>query len=238
MTYFLGKLLVRIFGNFIESTQRLFIGVHYQVNQRAVKESADYVVSNFSEAVIFRLREDLWEFCLSSLPKLNIEGGVIAEFGVWKGQSINYFAKKCPKARIYGFDSFEGLEENWYGWKLQKGTFNTNGKLPKCKKNVQLIKGWFENTLPMFSAKLGQEQIHLLHLDADTYKPTAYVLKAISKNLQPGSIVIFDEYFGYPNWKSHEFKAWQEFVIYEGLSYRYIGYTDKQVAIEILSIRK
>jgi hypothetical protein len=81
---------------------------------------------------------------------------------------------------------------------------------------------------------LNHSKIQILHLDADTYKPTAYVLKTLSKNLAAGTIIIFDEYFGYPNFRSHEFKAWNEFVVSAGINFRYIGYTEMQVAIEIL----
>ena len=171
---------------------------------------------------------------IESLKSKQQRGGVIAEFGVWKGESINFFARNCPKAKVFGFDSFEGLEEDWYGFRLQKGFFSTNGQLPKCERNVTLIKGWFEDTLPKFCLELQQEKIQLLHMDADTYKPTAYVLNSLTKNLGKGTIVIFDEYFGYPNFRLHEFKAWQELVNSEGLKYRYIGYTEMQVAIEIL----
>jgi hypothetical protein len=109
-----------------------------------------------------------------------------------------------------------------------------NGQLPKCESNVTLVKGWFEDTLPKFCEELQQEIILLLHMDADTYKPTAYVLNSLLSNLGRGTIVIFDEYFGYPNFRQHEFKAWQEFVNSNGINYAYIGYTEMQVAIEIL----
>jgi hypothetical protein len=200
----------------------------------AIQDSAEYAASNFSEALIFKSREKLWDFCIKRIPNLQIEGGIIAEFGVWKGESINYFAKKCPKTQIYGFDSFEGLEEDWHGYVLPNGTFNTNGKIPKCQKNVELHKGWFENTLPSFIEKLDHSKIQILHMDADTYKPTAFVLNSIAKNLGPGTIIIFDEYFGYPNFRSHEFKAWNEFVNLTRIQFRYIGYSEQQVAVEIL----
>lgn len=112
--------------------------------------------------------------------------------------------------------------------------FSTNGKLPKCEKNVELFKGWFTETLPSFIDKLELSQIQILHMDADTYKPTAIVLNSLSKNLGTGTIVIFDEYFGYPSFRLHEFKAWHEFINSTGLRYRYIGYTAMQVAVEIL----
>jgi hypothetical protein len=209
-------------------------GVFHLINQQALQDSAQYAVNNFSKAMQFDTRPELWSYCLNKIPQLQTEGGVIAEFGVWRGESINFFAKSCPKSRVFGFDSFEGLEEDWYGFRLQKGFFSTNGQLPKCESNVTLVKGWFEDTLPKFCAELQQEKILLLHMDADTYKPTAYVLSSLSDNLGKGTIIIFDEYFGYPNFRLHEFKAWQELVDSSGLKYRYIGYTEMAVAIEML----
>ena len=42
---------------------------------------------------------------------------MIENFSPFKGKSINLFAKKLKKlkAKIYGFDSFEGLNEDWKG---------------------------------------------------------------------------------------------------------------------------
>ena len=139
-----------------------------------------------------------------------------------------------PTSNIFGFDSFEGLEEDWYGHDLPKGTFGLDGVLPKVENNVTLIKGWFENTLPGFKDKIGDRKIALLHMDADTYKPTSFVLEHLSSNISSGTIIIFDEYFGYPNWRQHEFKAWQEFVVVRNINYRYIAYSDMQCAIEVL----
>jgi hypothetical protein len=71
-------------------------------------------------------------------------------------------------------------------------------------------------------------------MDADTYKPTNFVLNALRNNLRVGTIIIFDEYFGYTNWRSHEFRAFQEFVSSFGIEYKYIAHTSMQVAVEIL----
>jgi hypothetical protein len=237
------NLIFRIFNLTVGRVVRLFQkallpssrpqGVFYLINQQALQDSAQYALKNFSKAMQFNTKTELWRYCLNRVPQLQT-GGIIAEFGVWKGDSINFFARNCPKAEVFGFDSFEGLEEDWYGFTLQKGFFSTNGQLPKCERNVSLIKGWFEDTLPKFCRELQQEKIQLLHMDADTYKPTAYVLSSLKKNLGKGTIVIFDEYFGYSSFREHEFKAWQEFVNSEEIEYQYIGYTEWQVAIEIL----
>lgn len=212
-------------------SQRLFD----VIDQQVLQDCAQYALNNFSDALRFRTRQEMWSFCLKKIHQVQPSGdGIIAEFGVWSGTSINFFAKNSPKSRLFGFDSFEGLEEDWVGRHLQKGSFNRNGKLPKVESNVKLTKGWFEDTVPEFVNKLGMEKILLVHMDADTYKPTKFVLNSIIKILGKGSILIFDEYFGYSGWKLHEFKAWQETVEFYDIQYRYIGYGPEQVAIEIL----
>jgi hypothetical protein len=211
-------------------------GVHFYLNQKAVQESAEYALTNFSQAQAFYRRERLWDYCLNKVnsPVSKEERPcLIAEFGVFRGESINYFAKKCPNANIFGFDSFEGLEENWFGSFQLKGSLDLAGKMPKCLPNVKLFKGWFEETVPSFIENLNGSQINFLHMDADTYKPTAYVLNALSDYIGKGTIIIFDEYFGYPGYQLHEFKAWHEFVKSKNVKYSYLGFTDLQVAIQI-----
>jgi predicted O-methyltransferase YrrM len=238
------NLVKRVFSSSIGKILRLFQfslvnrneeTVLSLINQNAIHSSAQYAIKNFGKAMQFDARSKLWSYCLNTNLQLQFSSGkIIAEFGVWQGESINFFARNCPNARLFGFDSFEGLEEDWYGYKLHKGLFSTNGKLPKVEKNVTLIKGWFEDTLPKFINELDQEKISVLHMDADTYKPTKYVLNALIPHLTSGSIIIFDEYFGYSNWELHEFKAFSEVVKSYGVKYKYIGHTNMQVAVEIL----
>jgi hypothetical protein len=52
----------------------------------------------------------------------------------------------------------------------------------------------------------------------------------------PGTIILFDEYFNYPNWEVHEYKAFQEFVTKYGVKYRYLAFARQQVAVRIESI--
>ena len=46
-------------------------------------------------------------------------------------------------------------------------------------------------------------------------------------------MILFDEYFNFPNWEQHEFKAFQEFVIEHGVKYTYLGFARQQVAVRI-----
>ena len=205
------------------------------VDLESKRDSVSYIVDNCQTALQCRTREELWTYIIeTSIDKLKGDA-VILEFGVWKGVSVNFFAFKLPHTDIYGFDSFEGLEEDWYGHHRKKGFLNLDGIMPKVHPNVKLIKGWFEETVPAFLETFLNREVAIVHLDADTYKPTAYVLTKINHLLRKGVIVIFDEYFGFSSWRLHEFRAWQEFVKKNNISYRYLAYSNHgQVAIEVL----
>ncbi len=110
--------------------------------------------------------------------------------------------------------------------------------LPKCASYVKLYEGWFVDTVSIFKDELQDKVISLLHIDSDTYKPAKYVLNALADNLKCGSIIVFDEYFGYTGWRLHEFKAFQEFVLEHNMEYKYIGYTGERVAVKILILNK
>ncbi|MDJ0106389.1 TylF/MycF/NovP-related O-methyltransferase, partial [Rhodococcus erythropolis] len=79
--------------------------------------------------------------------------------------------------------------------------------------------------------------VAFLHLDADLYSSTKTVLDLLGDRLVPGSIVVFDEFFNYPGWQQHEYRAWTEFVTRTGISFEYLGYTvdNEQVIVEITS---
>ena len=96
---------------------------------------------------------------------------------------------------IYGFDSFEGLEEEWNMNDYNPiGRFSLNKKNPKVLKNVTLIKGKVQNTLENFLKDKKDKKIIFAHMDMDTYIPTKYALNKIKPFLQKGSVVLFDEF--------------------------------------------
>ncbi len=77
-----------------------------------------------------------YQFCMQNIqnPK-----GHYMEFGVFEGKSINYLASLNKKVTFHGFDSFEGLPEQWFmGHKvIEKGHFAVS-ELPKVVPNVVL----------------------------------------------------------------------------------------------------
>jgi predicted O-methyltransferase YrrM len=195
---------------------------------RAVEDAADYAEQHMAFALAFNSRVELWNHALGRISF----DGLIAEFGVWKGESINHFAHKLPGKRIYGFDSFEGLSADWPGTSAAKGHFDLGGRLPKVESNVELVKGWFDETLPPF-LNTHPGNFAFVHIDCDTYEATRIALSQIAERLAPGTIIVFDEYFGFLGWRNGEFKAWGEFCAERSVHYRYLGFADAQVAVAI-----
>lgn len=206
------------------------LNVYFELKERAVMQSADYVEQHLGSAMIFQDVRELWKYSAqrtSFTPK-----SLALEFGVFKGTSINFFADLFKDHTLHGFDSFEGLAEDWTGYHLPKGTFDQKGQLPKVRDNVSLHKGWFDQTLPPF-LKQNSGTIKFCHIDCDTYESSKYVLETVAPRLKKGSVIIFDEYLSYPNWQNGEFKAWQETCKKNKLSYQYIAFATMQAAVVI-----
>ena len=126
-------------------------------------------------------------------------------------------ARPLSKARVFGFDSFEGLPEDWRTG-FPKGTFA--GPLPKVPANVSLIKGLFSETLPGF-LKEHSEPVAFLHVDCDLYESTKCIFNLLNERVGSGCVMVFDEYFNYPGWQDHEHRAFTEFVSQRQLAFRY-----------------
>lgn len=167
--------------------------------------------------------------------------GLFLELGVCTGKTINFIAALNPRQKIYGFDSFEGLPEDWVRKDkiFNAGTFafrNPN-VLPPVLHNVVLHKGLFSDTLPEFSKTLDAETpIAFLHVDSDIYSSAATAFRILGSRIRPGTILIFDEFYNYPGYADHEFKAFQEFLDESGLEAQYLAYNiyHEQVAVEII----
>jgi hypothetical protein len=172
-------------------------------------------------------KEALWRQAFAA----RAPGGLVVEFGVFRGHSIRFFAS-LTRETIYGFDSFAGLREDWKGWAAPKGTFDMGGTLPPAPSNVTLIKGWFDETLPPFLRE-HCEPFSFVHIDSDTYEAASTVLAATTDRFRPGTVVVFDEYFGYRGWRAGESRAWREFVAARGFTYRYLAFHDQAVALVV-----
>jgi hypothetical protein len=143
------------------------------------------------------------------------------EFGVFRGAVMRYWssALKHPDARLHGFDSFEGLPEDFdVDGPYVKGTFDVKGEIPKIDDpRVEFFKGWFDEVLPTY--QLPEHELLVVVLDADLYSSTQYVLRYLRPFIKPGTFIYFDD-MSRPD---HEPAAFEEFIKESGIRFRLVS---------------
>lgn len=199
----------------------------------SVRESAEYAIKAMRSAKQFSDVDEYHKYVGALLSKQSsTEIGV--EFGVAGGNLLNFFAAQTAR-RFYGFDCFEGLPETWMDG-VGKGSFK-QVQLPKVRENVELVTGFFEESLPKFIEEYAQEieNIGFIHIDCDLYSSTKTIFEYLGKYIKSGTIIAFDEYFNYPGWQQDEFKAFQEWGAQNNISYEYLAFVENntQVCIRI-----
>jgi len=177
------------------------------------------------------------ESCAAEAPRQ----GLYLEFGVHRGRSIGHIAP-CTTNIVYGFDSFEGIPEEWciHGAQasLPQHAFSLKGQIPQgmikgkdqstkpCydssptrstepwPENVELIKGWFDETLPSFVRRpeVISHKVAFLHIDCDLYSSTKTIFKFLGDQITEDTVIAFDEIYGYNGFHEHEAKAFAEFL--------------------------
>tara|TARA_B100001939_G_scaffold330298_1_gene327324 strand:- start:1753 stop:2445 length:693 start_codon:yes stop_codon:yes gene_type:complete len=163
------------------------------------------------------------------------------EFGVHTGSTINCLATIRPDLEFVGFDSFEGLPESWDMGQKVVGTdaFDRKGEMPEVTDNVELVKGFFNDSLPEWLKSKAEhgyvrpepssESISFLHVDSDIYSSAVTIFEYLNDYIKPGCIIRFDELscwryvfheasptelsrVYYTTWKDHEWKALHEWM--------------------------
>ena len=198
----------------------------------AALTSAQYYQQHMLTAPNLASDLDLLEHAVRLAPLT----GLVLEFGVATGRTINHLASLCPERELFGFDVFSGLPETWRTG-FAEGTF-ARTQMPAVRAKVHLVSDLFEASLPAFLADHPDESVALLHVDCDLYSSTCTVLDALAARMRPGTVIVFDEFFNYPGWMHHEFKAWTEFVARHRVSFEHIGFVSRhqQVAVQITAI--
>ena len=202
--------------------------IQYLLEEQALRETAELVCADMVGVRHFSHPEATLRHALSLAPA----GGLALEFGVYKGRTLNIIAEARADGHVYGFDSFEGLPQDWRPG-FPAGTFATS-KIPSVP-GAQVVVGWFDTTLPRF-LDAHPEPVDFVHIDCDLYSSTRTVLDLLASRLRHGSVLMFDEYFNYPGWREHEHKAWTEFAEQAGLTFQYECYTfnNEQLALRIV----
>jgi hypothetical protein len=162
---------------------------------------------------------------IATYLEINKIQGDFVECSVYRGGSAGILAavaRDNKERNIWLFDSWEGQPEptewdvaccnNSPAWKgmdfspKEKAEELLFKKLKLDRNKVHLIKGWFNETLPLFKNNIGE--IALLHLDCDLYESVKFCLEELYDNVIQGGFVVIDDY-GY--WKGCK-KAVDEFI--------------------------
>tara|TARA_B100000242_G_scaffold59698_1_gene35582 strand:+ start:1043 stop:1765 length:723 start_codon:yes stop_codon:yes gene_type:complete len=206
-----------------------------KLNEEKHREVLEVFGNHLKKSIRFtqlkQIRKYAIDLALSNASdKSDKEDLFFMEFGVFNGTSANFFSKYVNK--LYAFDSFEGLPEEWEGV-LPKGYFNLNKKIPNLNSNVVPIVGFVENTLDDFLKK-NNPKINFVHIDMDLYNPTKFTLEKIKPYLVKGAIILFDELYNYVNWKEGEYKALKEVFGDDEYLFRAFNINQYQVVIQII----
>ena len=147
----------------------------------------------------------------------NVEGDLI-ECGVAAGSQLAMMKKwvidNNSTKKVFGYDSYKGIpfatieDESQPGIgtidQSKLGLLVTTGVSSHSKEsvmlnfsnwnisldNVELIEGWFEETIPLSNHK----KISLLRLDGDLYSSTKVCMDFLFSKLQSGGILIIDDW--------------------------------------------
>ena len=109
---------------------------------------------------------------------------------------------------------------------------SSGDSLPEIKDDrFKFHVGLFQQTLLPFLADYDPSRKKIIHMDADLYTATLYVLTLMTPYLRKGDVIFFDE-FNVPN---HEFKAFDEWTKSFYIKYEVLGGVNNyyQVAIKI-----
>lgn len=183
-------------------------------------------------------RASIREFCINRVLLNFVDKELnILEFGVASGNSLRHFsemARNSPRLfSIYGFDSWEGLGEDWNGMSRGrlKGSYACD--MPEIS-GCELIKGWVDQTLPKFLREKNLGKVNFIHLDMDTYSPTKTTLELLVPFLQDGSVILFDDFYGYAGWSNNDNKAFREICSSFDISFKYLCFGRYECVVQII----
>ncbi|HVG41199.1 MAG TPA: TylF/MycF/NovP-related O-methyltransferase [Chitinophagaceae bacterium] len=197
--------------------------------QHPVKYYNDF----FQETWDYQRRYTLYEE-IGKVENLFKEPIDYLEFGVAGGYSFKWWLEKNKNeiSNFYGFDTFEGLPEDWGGFNKYSMSYKLES-LDISDKRASFYKGLFQQTLIPFLENYENKNKKLIHLDADLFSSTIFTLSQLYRFLKPGDILLFDE-FAVPQ---HEFLAFKIFTESFYVDYEVIGAANNYlfVAVKILS---
>lgn len=167
------------------------------------------------------------KFALFEVAHRHITGRapLYLEFGVFEGRSMRWWSRHLsqPGATLVGFDSFEGLPEDWRH-DMRTGHFRT-GEPPQIDDSrVSFQVGWFDDTLPQFTVP-DHDQL-IVNVDSDLYSSALTVLRWAEPYVRPGTLIYFDEFCD----RDHERRAFSEWQARSPYRFRPLGFAEGGVS--------
>ena len=202
---FIALQLHRVFGFFSGALANLYYLTRFS---QWAYQNKKVAYNDFPCKWDYQRRKKMYEWVIDK-ENLGNEPINYLEFGVAWGESFKWWLEKNKHAdsSFYGFDTFDGLPEDWGPFK--KGAFSSNHELPQIDdQRGTFLKGLFQQTVPPFVKQLDTAKRNVIMMDADLYSATLYALSSLAPYLKKGDIIFFDE-FVVP---THEFKAYLDFV--------------------------
>jgi predicted O-methyltransferase YrrM len=195
------------------------------LQQQALAESVEFLNALDELPLAFPSARELLAFAIDNV---SVDGPVV-ELGVYKGATIRFIAKRLPERQVDGFDTFSGLPSGWSG---NASRFDAKGVVPRVPSNVRLHVGMFADTLPRWLED-NPQSLSFVHVDCDLYESTSSAFAVLGEHMTDGTIIVFDEFFNYPGWQKHEFRAFEELVAKHDFDYTFLGYSRIQMAVRI-----
>ena len=145
------------------------------------------------------------------------DGGAFIEFGVGGGTSLRHLASLDRSIKWHGFDSFQGMPgDPRDAMKPRRPAPPREHQGPITSDGLRIVihPGWFNTTARRWLDDLSHRHrwASFVHMDAHVYSSTVDVLSMLASRcaLRRGTIVAFDELFGHPTLRRHEWKALRE----------------------------
>lgn len=181
------------------------------------EQAFDYENNFYLSCAPGRIGKTLAHF---ELFKMSLEvPGAIVECGVFKGASLARFAafrsllEGSSDRKIVAFDIFGSFPETEFAAdrKLREDFIKSAGRESisvdqmmevlahkHCSENVELVAGDICQTVPKHVQENPAMRIALLNLDTDVYEPAVTILEHLYPRLEPGGVLILDDYEVFP----------------------------------------
>ncbi|MEZ5288466.1 MAG: TylF/MycF/NovP-related O-methyltransferase [Vicinamibacterales bacterium] len=194
----------------------------------------------------------IWPQMAALLQADGIRGDLL-EFGVYGGGSlrrhIQIFRPTGVVERFYGFDSFKGLpaldQAKDLKGRWHEGQFSDTSKEGVQRMleesvghtdDVELVEGWFNETLPLYADRI--RQVAFVRVDCDLYQSTVDVFAFLAGRLVDGAVLYFDDWTH--DAATGETRAFFEFADRERARYtfeRLLTVSDGALAVRVRHVR-